>query len=67
MDIYMMLQKHVDIWDIKPTSKHQNMDIYMTLQKHVDIWDIKPTSKHQNMDIHEYDITNMITQQHGCL
>ena len=43
------------------------MDIYMMLQKHVDIWDIKPTSKHQNMDIHEYDITNMITQQHGCL
>lgn len=24
----MTLQKHVDIWDIKPTSKHQNMDIH---------------------------------------
>ena len=24
----MILQKHVDIWDIKPTSKHQNMYIH---------------------------------------
>ena len=45
----MMLQKLVDICDIKPTSKHQNMDIYMTLQKHVDICGFKSISKHQNM------------------
>ena len=60
MDIYMTLQKHVDIWDIKPTSKHQNMDIHDITKTWISAISNLQVLKHQNryVHVHVYDITS---------